>query len=136
MTKRCSKCGEVKPLEEFYFQKKRGEYRTECKACTRIKNDEWKSRTPDYMKNYLKEYHIKNSKKIIERATKWGRDNLERRRNISKTSAKNQRVVLNEAYIRTCLNRRNFTPDQITPDLIAAERALIKLKRAVKGIEV
>lgn len=88
------------------------------------------------MREYLKNYHETHRQKNINRAVEWGRKNLERRRNISKTSAKKHRIVLNNSYIRTCLNRRNFSEEQITPELIAAERALIKLKRAVKEIEV
>lgn len=87
------------------------------------------------MREYLKNYHETHRQKNINRAVEWGRKNLERRRNISKTSAKKHRIELNNSYIRTCLNRRNFSEEQITPELIAAERALIKLKRAVKGIE-
>ena len=32
-TKKCSKCGEEKVVEDFYFNKKRGKYEAQCKAC-------------------------------------------------------------------------------------------------------
>ena len=32
-TKKCSKCGEVKRLENFYFNKARGRYEAQCKSC-------------------------------------------------------------------------------------------------------
>ena len=36
-TKKCSKCGEVKELSEFYFRKDSQEYRNECKKCIKKK---------------------------------------------------------------------------------------------------
>jgi hypothetical protein len=32
--KNCTKCGSLKPLNEFFFQKTRNVYRSECKKCT------------------------------------------------------------------------------------------------------
>lgn len=36
MTKRCSKCGETKPVADFFTKSKGGEPRSSCKACAAI----------------------------------------------------------------------------------------------------
>ncbi len=128
--KTCSKCGETKPIEEFYRHKEL--YRQECKKCTRLRNNKWLEKNPNYMREYLKNYHLKNKVKIIKRSVDWGKNNITKRRDISKNSATRQRSAMSDCYVKLCLKRRDFQPDQITPELIAAERALIKLKRAVK----
>ena len=42
MHKICSKCGENKPINEFYYKKDKGSYHNQCKACMREKaNQRW-----------------------------------------------------------------------------------------------
>lgn len=45
--KKCTKCGQVKPIEEFYYRKKENRYYSICKECERKR---------------LKEYSIKSKK--------------------------------------------------------------------------
>src|SRR5947208_1437893 len=62
--KRCSKCGETKPLSEFYVDKNgRDGYRGDCKACMRAGAAERYRRNPEPAR---------------ERARKWNQENRER----------------------------------------------------------
>lgn len=50
-TKKCSVCGETKPLTEFYLQKPGGKPRAGCKDClradTRKRNPAWQKANPE-----------------------------------------------------------------------------------------
>jgi len=39
--KKCSKCGELKPLSEFYIRRDQRTYRAECKKCTDKRNSDY-----------------------------------------------------------------------------------------------
>lgn len=54
ITKRCKYCGEDKSLSEFSFNFNRKSRKRECKSCKNI---------------YNKQYHKRNSKKLIYKAT-------------------------------------------------------------------
>ena len=38
---KCHTCNELKPIENFYFDKGRGRYRTQCKDCTKKVRNIW-----------------------------------------------------------------------------------------------
>lgn len=76
-TKRCTKCEEVKPLEEFY-KRKNGIFRSPCKRCKSqyyYKNkekinarqrDRYANMSPEYRKNIIakqRESHARNREK-------------------------------------------------------------------------
>ena len=42
-TKTCTKCGSLKPLVAFYFEKKRNLYRPECLICTRKRSLDYRN---------------------------------------------------------------------------------------------
>lgn len=61
LTKVCSRCGVIKPIEEFYgakggFLGKRGD----CKSCTKIKSKEYISKNKDKITKYQQEYRERN----------------------------------------------------------------------------
>ena len=65
MTKTCTKCGEVKPLEAFCKNKnaKDGLKHT-CRDCSKISISEWKNKNPDKVKELANNYG--NSLKRLE----------------------------------------------------------------------
>lgn len=73
--KTCSKCGETKPLSEFYKSGKNNskaagqKYRSDCKDCCR----------GPAQKRY-KKYYKKNKDKVIEKGKKYYKDNGDARR--------------------------------------------------------
>jgi hypothetical protein len=88
--KKCSVCGEEKPLEEFYIQKEGylGR-RADCKLCTLKKIKKWDLEHPDYNKNYLinhpekrkkygKKYYEKNKVTCLEYGREYYKDNKEK----------------------------------------------------------
>ncbi len=66
MTKLCSKCGEEKPVIDFYRQKggKDG-LRAACKKCFIKANTEYRARSSDKLRMGSKEY-FRNLRKIKE----------------------------------------------------------------------
>ena len=55
--KRCSKCGEIKPLNEFYHcSSVKGGLRYECKACTSKCRRKYYTQTRDKALDYSKKY--------------------------------------------------------------------------------
>jgi len=65
-SKRCSKCGELKPLSEYYEAKGcRDGRRNDCKACFSARAREW---------------YAKNREHAIARVKQWRKDNPERAR--------------------------------------------------------
>ena len=85
-TKKCSKCGEEKPLNNQFFAKSsrsKSGYASWCKSCTRVYYEENRNRLLDYSIKYGKEnrnlrraWEQKNAEKIYRRRVA-NRDNVE-----------------------------------------------------------
>ena len=60
-TKRCTKCGEVKPLSEFPFcaANKNGAY-SWCRGCVSVNNRKWYDKNTIYAKERSRQYHRRN----------------------------------------------------------------------------
>lgn len=56
-SKRCTCCGEVKPLEDgFHHKDNTNDHRTsECRQCRNIKAKAWREKNPGYMKQWQEE---------------------------------------------------------------------------------
>lgn len=97
-TKKCSKCGEIKPLTEFCKQKENKDgFRGSCKVCCnkykreyykknpgKIKkiNEKWAKNNPEkvkeyekYKRKYIKKYRKNNSEKVKKSKEKWIKNN-------------------------------------------------------------
>lgn len=66
MTKICTKCGVEKDIEEFYFRKKEGYYRRQCKQCCLEIDKEYRIKNADYIKDRVKK-HIQKPEIQIKR---------------------------------------------------------------------
>lgn len=113
--KKCSKCGEVKEIEEFHKNTTRKNGKSSyCKKCfNRIISE-------SYHKNQC------NREKAIEKAKRWHANNPE------KVLEKNrkQRSELRSSYIRPLLHRAcGIEYDDIIPQLIEAKREQLKAIR-------
>jgi len=89
--KTCSKCGEEKPLADFYKNKNcKDGYRNVCKTCCGVVQKKYnnsvkptylQNRRNNYQKNkekilqQKKNYYEKNSSVILEKVKKWRKDN-------------------------------------------------------------
>lgn len=65
MEKKCTKCDEIKCVDEFVRHKryKDGRY-SQCKACTRVLEKEWRSKNQPIKREIRKRYREKNKEKI------------------------------------------------------------------------
>lgn len=79
--KRCSKCGETKPLSGFYTRKN-GSVVTPCVKCMNSTSKQWrgnnKEKLQEYNHNYKKSWYAENTEKAREQSREWGRNNLQR----------------------------------------------------------
>lgn len=128
-TKKCSRCGEVKAVEEFHKDKcNRDGLRSWCKMCTR-------EQRKDNYKEYYKEYREKNK----ERIKKYHEENKERRRQYLKQYQENNKDVFRKKGTEYQENNRiqldktvyhiNTCPEELKPLLIK----MIKI-REIKSI--
>jgi 5-methylcytosine-specific restriction endonuclease McrA len=77
--KRCTKCGEVKPLSEFSADKRRPDgKRFHCKACARVYFREYKRANGDRVRAKQAEYRDANAEQIREYKAAYYRRNPER----------------------------------------------------------
>lgn len=53
--KKCTKCGELKPLSEYYYRKN-GKLRADCKSCLNRRRDKWREEHLEESKAYSREY--------------------------------------------------------------------------------
>ena len=63
--KRCVKCGEMKPLSEFYYKPSRDLYETRCNACIRAAN---------------REYYESHGDQVRAQARRWAAENADHRK--------------------------------------------------------
>jgi hypothetical protein len=84
--KRCSKCGELKPLESFYKEKTaRDGYRSDCKDCFAARAKDWYS---------------KNREQTIARVKKWQQENAEHVREYRKRHNAESPERIREGHLR------------------------------------
>ena len=81
MNKKCTKCGEVKPLSEFHKNKrnKDGAY-SYCKLCSNEAVRKWQAEHPEYAREYWRKWYAENREKVREKYRKWYAENLEQQR--------------------------------------------------------
>ncbi len=121
LKKKCSKCDEVKSIDDFHVRKqalrKDGTRKSKldiyCKKCKR---------------EYLKEYRKKNKEKINNRNRAYIANNkkqiLEKR--------KYYRDTLKDTYIKVQLLNNGFPSEVINENLIETKRIILKTKRLCK----
>jgi len=76
--KRCGKCGETKPLEDFSNNKKYVDgKRTQCRVCYNEYMKQWSRRNAETVNARVLRYHHANKEqKNLERAARWQADKL------------------------------------------------------------
>ena len=84
-------------------------YRQNCIDASKA----WKIRNAEQQKEYRRKRWSNDREQILDQAKKY-------------------RAKATDAYVIRCLKNRGFKKEQITPELIKAERALIKLKRKIR----
>lgn len=74
--KKCSKCGEVKPLEEFNKDKSRKDGRqVRCRECEKQRNRQYNKVNREQIAERKKQYHQDNREKQLEQNRQYHQDN-------------------------------------------------------------
>ena len=152
-TKRCSKCGEEKPLSEFYTDVSQSSgYATYCKKCSLIAAKEWREKNKERTKELRRNWNKANKEKVLEqskkRFKKWRSNNNNRekanaakreynKKNPEKVNAgeRRRREKCSPCYIKSKLKIQGFAENQITPELIEKKAGIIKTKRIIKQLK-
>lgn len=64
--KECRKCGELKPLDQFYYRKDSGTHRADCKACVIAASRKSQLRNREHRKEYLRDWVDRNREDFRE----------------------------------------------------------------------
>jgi hypothetical protein len=155
-TKKCSKCGEVKGLGEFFADRtKKDGLRPSCKVCTIKKCDEYRAKNPEKARAQRAAWAAANRTKANSSSLasarkrgyaaqrKWQRHNSEaiqqaaakwREANPEKVRAKNARSQerLPRARVASMLKMR---VDEAPPELIALKREQLAIKRMARELK-
>lgn len=109
-TKICSKCKKEKSINEFYFRKDSGYYRSACKECTLKDNKKWTKENYDYIKEYKKEYAKNNKEKIRKSHEKYEKSHkaeISQKRKIYYLANKERENTRNKLYNQTHKEQRH-----------------------------
>jgi phage/plasmid-associated DNA primase len=154
--KTCTKCGESKPLDAFYAEKRNKDGRTgSCKSCAdatsrawakanpekvRANAEAWVQRHPEKRKAASRQWHANHPDKSRAAADRRDREKLLagqaawRARNAEQLQARAKAVVakLAPSYIANTLR---IPLDELTPELLALKREKIEMHRISKQIK-
>lgn len=84
------------------------------------------------MREYNKAYYATHRDKYKARATKWAKENPEKRTAICTENMRRQRVKLADAYVRRMLAASmGLVAAQVPQPMVDAQRELLRLKRAI-----
>ena len=119
-TKTCKVCGRILPLSEFHKQSiNKDGHTTACKVCVSVKSLKYRSSIEFKIKQ--KEY---NQTHTFYRK-RWRENNPEKMKKYNENKVK----LLKKSYVVDLLLRMGFNREDITPELIETERAIIQTKR-------
>ena len=103
--KKCSKCKEEKPLEDFNKNKRSKDGRqSSCKECKREQNKQWYENSKEKIREQKKRYRENNKEKILERKKRYRENNKEKIRECDKRYYENNRkkIILNRSVPSIC----------------------------------
>ena len=103
--KACTKCGQEKPLNEFY-KKKKGKHGVSawCKGCSSSYYKGYREKNKGRLSEYYKEWRENNKENLSDYKRKWHKDNLDKIRKNRKSNKERTATIHNE-YMK---NRRNI----------------------------
>lgn len=77
--KTCKSCNMQKSLDEYHIDKKSKDgHKSDCKDCTKVRNQKWKKNNPEKVKENKKIYYSNNSEKIRQNFKLWRKENKEK----------------------------------------------------------
>ena len=126
--KRCTTCGEEKPLNEFHWKSKREDKkRYDCRVCANKKDRENRNKNLEAYRQHSRNYYAKNSKKIIEQQTKYQAKDPERWKKYNTQYCKNRRsgMTLYEKTLRTGKWHHRLDADTVTSLITATPNCVL-----------
>ena len=112
--KKCTKCGEEKPLDEFPYRKSRDYYETHCKSCMAAKQR--RNVDPEYNRAKSRRWHRENPKKSRDKCS---RSEHKRRATLANVASDNW--TRSEVFSGSCfycgieVDIQNFHADHFVP---------------------
>lgn len=81
--KRCSKCGEAKPLDQFHNGKTKDGLRYWCKSCDKASNEKWRKAHPEEKAAIEKAWYVANHEHATEVRRAWSAANRTRKNRLN-----------------------------------------------------
>ena len=79
ITKKCSKCGKIKDINEFYINNyNKSGHRSFCKKCKYEQTEIYRKNNPEKVKEMKRKWRLDNPEKVKEMKRKWSRNNPEK----------------------------------------------------------
>lgn len=118
-SKMCKSCKTEKNILEFYFNKTKGTYFSECKKCNKARSSKWNSENKEQYKRNCKNHKEQNKELYVEYKKKEYNKNIERYREASKA----YRNSKHGKGVRQALNReRELAKMNATPKWLSKEQ--------------
>lgn len=129
-TKKCSKCGEIKALNEFNKHKKvKCGYNSQCRACHKITRDRWNKSHLDRRCEIQQAYYNREKEEINAKRRQHRLDNIEKYRLYERRDTD----TLSDSYVKQCLRFQGWCKEDITPEIIEVKRLEILIKRHIRN---
>lgn len=129
MDKTCVKCGETKPVSDFYRN------RCQCKVCCRLYKKKYNENNKEKVSAHKKKYNGNNKEKIAENCKQYRENNKEKIAEYLKQYRENnkEKIMLSNGHIKSIL-KLNFKIKytNITPEMIELKREQLLIHRALK----
>lgn len=109
--KPCTKCGETKPLDEFYKSKaSKDGLQSYCKACNSAASRQWNADNPDRRAAYNKRWYADNPERSAANTKQWKQDHPEEAAAfLAKWNADNPLKRKAQSAVRTAIRSGKLT---------------------------
>jgi hypothetical protein len=146
-TKKCTDCGEVKPITEFYKHKETADgYRGSCKECCKKQAIQWNQNNKELTKQYKAQYYQNNKERkkeynsqyyqnnkehLKEYSAQWYKDNKEHRNQYEKERYHSDPLynLMRKLRVRTnqAFKRKGWKKDSSTQKMLGCDWETLKI---------
>lgn len=101
--KKCNKCNEIKPKEEFNkCNRNKDGLQTCCRECQKKSQKAWRKKNPNYDKEYCKEWRKENSDNIKEYQKIWREENPQKKKEWCEKNPQKKKEYQKKWYDKKC----------------------------------
>ena len=117
-TKKCSRCGEIKPLSEFFKGKGyRAGYKSWCKICKLEYDREYRKNNREKVNQTLNNWRKNNHERHRENQNRWRKNNLEKAHYWENRYRENNRERIKERIKKWRSNPKNILSRRISSSI-------------------